>query len=73
MVMTGWTERQLAEASPRTVAALRWRALASMLWSPELAQALYPPKGLTGQAAIDALTTRDAACSVLELLYPKDD
>jgi hypothetical protein len=70
----GWTDAELAAASPETVERLRWRAVAESLWSPDLNEAMYSPTPFgDAKAAIAAEKRRGAARAIHALLFPEGD
>lgn len=72
----GWSEQQLAEASPAYLSALRWLILTETLWPKDTSAATAPlPEGPSRQRA-EAYERRAAANEALAelrtLLFPED-
>jgi hypothetical protein len=75
----GWTEQQLAEASPAYLSALRWLILSESLWPDSKNRAwidepISPDLGAMErvQAAEAHQNAREALDSIRTLLFPKD-
>lgn len=73
-MLTGWTEAELRAASPELVDRLHWRVIAGALWSPDVERALaLDLRFLKGPDKTRAHKAREAARSIHDLMFPKDE
>jgi len=74
MILTGWTEAELAQASPQTVRALHHRIEASHMWTPYARQVYQTsiPTGMSAKERGQLVADRSRAQKIHDALFPED-